>query len=462
MRPLVLTIAVLLTAGEARAQDAPPLLTLGAAVELARRHHPGIQEAISRIDESRLALQAAQSAFRPQFVPRMSGALGGGDLANQSYGADFAQQFPWGTQLQARVGSSSARNQLGTFYYSDTTLSLTHAVYRGGAADPARRARDEARRAIEAATADHQRREQLVAIDVAAAYYAVAAQQQVIAVAANAVERHRRVLAVSEAKLEIGKVSQLDVLRAQQLVREAENRLADAHASAEDARDDLRLLIGRRDAALFVVSTSIPEATGHDTIDGTQAITRDRHPDVVLARAALARAEVEARAARRPVLPRVDASLALTRREIGSGLRASFGLDRFRLVPMLQMSLPIDHPGLQGGAQRAAIEVVRRQRDLAAAELNADVEARRVVRHASRMLTQLRDAEASVTFARQQVDVARARFERGLSNNLDLVDAEADLLAAESRRISAAAALAVARLQVRAAAGTLDLGKDFQ
>jgi len=61
---------------------------------------------------------------------------------------------------------------------------------------------------------------------------------------------------------------------------------------------------------------------------------------------------------------------------------------------------------------------------------------------------------------RKECDVARFRYQRGLSNNLDLVNAETGLLAAEARRIGAIAELAVARLYLKAALGTLDPRKD--
>jgi outer membrane protein TolC len=157
----------------------------------------------------------------------------------------------------------------------------------------------------------------------------------------------------------------------------------------------------------------------------------------------------------------VDFKVALTRRETGATLGSSFGLNEFRVVPFLAISAP-SNPAGPGGAEAAALDVARRQRELRAAETRAEIEIRRAVRQQQRLLHSLASAEDSVVFADKQVDVARVRFERGLSDNLDLVSAEADLLAAQSRRSSVAAALAVATLQVKAAMGTLNLASDFE
>ena len=57
--------------------------------------------------------------------------------------------------------------------------------------------------------------------------------------------------------------------------------------------------------------------------------------------------------------------------------------------------------------------------------------------------------------------VAQLRYERGLSNNLDVVSAETSLLNAESRRILALAESAISRLSLRATLGNLDPQRDL-
>ncbi len=60
------------------------------------------------------------------------------------------------------------------------------------------------------------------------------------------------------------------------------------------------------------------------------------------------------------------------------------------------------------------------------------------------------------------VELATLRFQRGLSNNLDVVNAQANLLNATSRRLAVLADLAVARLDLRAVLGTLDVRRDVR
>ena len=57
--------------------------------------------------------------------------------------------------------------------------------------------------------------------------------------------------------------------------------------------------------------------------------------------------------------------------------------------------------------------------------------------------------------------MAQLRSERGLSNNLDVVAAEANLLAMQGRRLAALADLAVVNFSLRATIGILDPRKDL-
>jgi len=463
LRRATALVAVFAAGTTVSAQDsAPRTLTLKEAVDLALLQNDRIHAAADAVEDARLALRTAQAAFRPTFAPRILGALGNADgLSSQSYGFDLTQRFPTGTELQASVGTFSSRNQLGSFYYSDTTLSIAQPILGGGGADSARRQVESAERSIDTAIGAHEAARQTVAIEVAAAFYAIVAQQQTVDVAAKAVERSAHLLAVSEAKLEIGKVSQLDVLRARQLAREAESHLLDARAVAEDAADRLRLLTGLTLQDQFVIRSDIAARVDTAGLEVDVAVATERSAAVQRARQALAAAEAAARAARRPALPRVDFKVALTRRETGDTLRSSLGLNGFRVVPFLGISMPVDR-GAAGGADASALDVARKERELRAAEMRAEIDLRRAMRNHQRFLHSLASANDSVTFAASQVDVARVRFERGLSGNLELVSAEADLLAAQSRRSSVAAALAVARLEVKAAMGSLDLEKDFE
>jgi outer membrane protein TolC len=122
--------------------------------------------------------------------------------------------------------------------------------------------------------------------------------------------------------------------------------------------------------------------------------------------------------------------------------------------------MPVDRTPQVVEFQNAIIERDRRRRDLETLQRQIGDDIRRHIRERGRLERNLTAAETNVLIAQREVEVARLRYERGLSDNLDVVNAESNLLAAESRRLQTQADLAMSRLTLRAAMGVLDPQRD--
>jgi len=457
----IAVLTCLLQAAPVRASDAGGVLTLAEAVGQALVRNDRIASLRDDAKQSDLSLRLARNGFRPKLVPNILGSFGQSDVSNQTYRLDLTQRFSTGTEMRATVGTGTARNQIGTFYNTDTTLALSQPLLRGFGRSVARRplATAEVRRA------DAARQESIgaqhVAVDVARAYYQVVAQQGLAEVAQKSFERSQRLLEASQAKLEAGKVSQLDVFRAHQLVIQAEGQLLDAQAAVEDARDQLRYLMGRERDYDFQLVPDIPKTA--DPISPEEAVTRALagRAELQSAEDAVGDADGAASFARNQLLPQLDLNLALTRRETTDSFASSFRLDRFRFATFVAITMPVDRTPRTIEYHGALIERDRRRRDVRALRTRIADETRRAVRQQDRLVKALEVTEASVQFAEKELEVAELRYQRGLSNNLDVVNAEANLLATQSRRISTLADLAVARLSLRVDMGILDPRKDF-
>jgi outer membrane protein TolC len=179
------------------------------------------------------------------------------------------------------------------------------------------------------------------------------------------------------------------------------------------------------------------------------------------AREAVDYAERGVRYAGNQLLPQLDVNVALTRRDTVERFSQSFRFDDLRWATFFTISMPVDRTAKAVDRHNALIERDRRKRELATLRLRIVEEARRAVRQRERLVRALEVVEASVGAAEQEVEVATLRYQRGFSNNLDVVTAEGGLLAARSRRIAVLAELAVAQLRVKAATGALDPRRDF-
>jgi outer membrane protein len=450
-----------LAAPDAWAADVRPRLSLAAAVGQALTANPRLLDARDTVEQANVSLRLARSDFRPKVVPNIVGSFGQTDVSNQMYRVDMSQRFTTGTELRATVGTATFQNQLGDYYNTDTTFLLSQPLLRGAgrAATRGQLASAEAR----LADAEQQRviSEYQVTLDVARAYYRIVAQQRVAEVAEKSLDRARRLREASQAKLQVGKVSQLDVFRAQQLVGQGEVQLLDAQAAVEEAKDYLRFLMGRDVDYDFDVEQEIPREVEPVAAEQAVMLAGEHRLELSGARAAVAEADRQVALARNRLLPQLDLSLGVTRRETAEGFLSSFRLDRFRMATFFTISMPVNRSQDNLAYHNALLERDRRRRETVTLGTRLAHEARGAVRQQERILKSLQLADSNVEFARQELEVAELRYQRGLSNNLDVVSAEAGLLGAESRRIALLAELAVARLVLRATLGVLDPVRDI-
>jgi len=414
-------------------------------------------------------VRLAENNFRPKVVPNIQGSFGQSDARNQNYRLDVLQRFTTGSEARASFSTSTAQipsltgvpGQDVNFYNADAAITFSQPLLKGFGPSVARRSLSSAEGRRIDATLERTIVEQGVAVDTAAAYYRIVAQQALVAVAKTTLERSRRLRASAEAKLDAGLVSQLDVFRAEQLVSQAEIQLFDAESAVEDARDQLCFLVGRSSDEAFDVVGDIPKAVDLISTDEAARIAVDNRLDLKRSTVAADEAERAISYTRNQLLPQLDVNFSLTRSQTADSFRSSFGIDGFKFATFLAVSMPLDRTPMLVEHYNAVIERDRRRREGDTLRKRVVDEVKRAVRQRDRAVRNLAAAEASVAIGKKEVEVAQLRYERGLSNNLDVVTAEAGLLSIESRRVSTEADLAVVQLALRAAMGILDPHKDL-
>lgn len=471
-RRLLGIVSVLaITAGSAAAQS--QTISLAQAIDEALAKNDRLVDQQDFTAQAELGLRLAKSTFRPKIVPNINGSFGRTDISSQNYRIDLTQRLTTGTELRLGVGTSTAQIPNTTvggvvdgdllFYNADTTLTLSQPLLRGFGRKISRRSLTSAELRQADATRQRTMAEQQVSIDVATAYYGVVAQQAFVAVAKQSVERSIKLRDASEAKLTAGLVSQLDVLRAQQLVAQAEIQLFDAQAATDDARDRLSFLLGRQPGGEIEVEADVPSVDNDPMdLDAAVALAMQKRLDLRSRAEAGVDAEGQLSWAKNQLLPQVDVNFALTRRGTSQSFADSFGLDRFQFATFFTIAAPVDRTAQQVDFQNAMIERNRRRREVSTLERQIRDDVRRSLRDRERLQRQVIAAQTSVDVSRQEVEVARMRYEKGLSNNLDVVTAESGLLSSESRRIQALVESAIMRLRLRAVLGILDPRLDIE
>jgi len=438
----------------------PPLLTIAEAVDQALVNNERVLAARDAVEDAAQGVRIARAAFEPQIEPTAFGWFGQSNLSNQSLGLRVSQRLTTGTVISGDAEASTQRNQLGTYALSDTTFMVSQPLLRGFGRGHTRRPLTTAEARVEDMRREQTLTEQELTLEVAVAYYSIGAGESIVEVARSSLERSHELESAAQAKLKAGMVSQLDVLRAQQLVTQAETGVLEAESAHEDARDRLRTLLRREPDYLFSVQPAavVPAevVAESDAID----VALQHRLDLQRAVEAVRESERSTKWASDQLRPQLDANLAVTRQGTGESLTSSFSNGEFQPAAFVSFSWSLTRTAQDAASRKAVLELERRRRDVDAVRARIVQDVRIALRRQERAARGVELARASEALARKESEVARFRYQRGLSNNLDLVSAETGLLAAESRRIAAVAELAVARLNLKAAMGTLDPRKD--
>jgi outer membrane protein TolC len=400
-------------------------LSVEEVVEAALQASPDLLDVVDALASAQANLVGVRSTFLPQVTPFFNRLVRDDtNGANSLFGISVSQQFSFGPLLKGSVqvlSPSSSGTGYGSAYFFEVNQQLLRGADPVVPAEPLWQATLFRNTQARAAAAF---RRQTV-LTAWTAYLNVALGNSLVDTSRDQVARADRIVAASEAKYAAGTVSRLDVLRSQQLSASARLQLNDSLNFLADAQDALTRLTGRPPGTTFRVV--LPGSLPVTVPDGDTAIDYARaHREPILEqRERLRDAEISLRIARSNILPSLSAFAGWT----GTGTSSTLGGSLSAIGPStFNLGFRSDVP-LNLGLSLAQ----KREADIAlgAVRRNLSVVEQDVVREVRQSLRRLRLAherlpieEANLEVAAAQFEVANMRYEKGLSSNFDLVDAE--------------------------------------
>ena len=292
-----------------------------------------------------------------------------------------------------------------------------------------------------------------VAADVAATYFALRGAQQQLAVARRNAENQRRTLDLTQTRLSAGRGTAFDTerARAQLSITLAAIPLLEAHVAALQHR--IGVLLGRDPAQLEgeLSAQPFPEFPASAQAGEPDEVVRTR-PDVQGADAQLSATRSAVRSARADFLPRI--SLAANAGYLANRMGAfgNTGTINFTLGPVVSWAA-FDIGRVKARADQAQAEelAARARYDQVVLQARAELAtAAAEYRAARERLEHLRDASAASEHA---AALARLRYEGGVADFLQVLDAERTLLAAQDQEAQAQAGVADAYVALARANG---------
>lgn len=440
-RALLATVALLLPGVAGAAEPSIPpgsQLTLEHAIEMARTYHPTHLAARAEAGAAEERVGAARSWELPQIE-------GNGEYLRATDNGIGSAAYLSVPGIPRAPSTGRNANSAETFDNELLGLSVYQHLFDFGRT---RGLIDERTAEAEAAKA----RLQLVDLDLVFAvterYFVLLAAQQRVKVFEKAVTQRQEHLHEAEVKSRAGLQPEIDTYSAEAELARAKLHLVDARNAVATGRAALDEAIGLGPDA---PDYRLAEALGYQEVEGS---LDDYVRSALAQRADLAALEDEARAAgarieehRSDYLPTLGATAGYSAR--GQGLPASNNFDVGIVLrwPIFD-GFRTDHEVAEAKLEREALE-----HHIDAARHRIFLEVKRAFLDWQASLQRIHRAEQAVATSRSVLDLADERYETGLGNILELIDAQRRYTEDEAGYVDTLAGFSIARAALERASG---------
>lgn len=411
----------------------PITLTLGDVIQRALAHNLGIVTSEGEIDRARGARRIAMSELLPNLSARLSDTRQVTNL--EAFG------FP--------IEGSGLPKVVGPFSVFDVRLFLTQSVFD-------RRAINEARAEGHNENAErftNKSRRDLVSLLAADMYLQVLASQARAASARAQRDTAQALHTQAQDLRQSGIVAGIDVLRAQVRLSAESQRVTAAENDSQKWKLQLARMIGLPLGQEFTVSDQFPDVSVPE-ITLQQALERAymQRPDYLSALERVKAAEAERGAAVGEALPAVHASA-----DYGKiGLSPSSAIATYNLIG--SVTVPIFQGGrAQGRILQADAELRNRRAEVENLRAEIYYDIRNAFLDMQATEEQLQTATQSRELANQQLTQSRDRFQAGVANNIEVIQAQEAVAMASEQFIDASYGFLMAKAML---AGSLGIAED--
>jgi OMF family outer membrane factor len=441
------------------------VLTLSDTLALARAQSRDLGAARARLDQARTGIDQALVTLLPTVVAQgkythnykevtldtsqfSQGIFALADIIKATSGNAVQNgainQFEQ-TAAQQLAGSPPIIIQKGEqldFVLSATVPLVVPAGYPGLQA---------AKKSVRAAEANYSATEAVLLLSAAQAFYAAAGTDELVAARSHAVEVARKTRDDAKSRFEAGVVNRVEVMRAQLALERAEQAVRESADSRDQAYRSLGTLLVLHDP-FKVEPGTVPEPrpNDRDRVEDVAAQALKLRPEIVALERTLDASRAQASSAAWRWAPMLSAF-----GNVRAFNYAGFSGDKYAWAVGLQLDWQLYDAGARDVARKLANAQARendlrllQQRDTIADD----------VRNAEQQLATkrraLETAESAVKLSQETLALVRAQHDAGTATQLDLLQAQDALVAAEVGLAQARFDLQLSDLNLQRIAGT--------
>jgi outer membrane protein len=405
----------------------PDILTLEKAVELAVSNHPSLRVSSGTQAINEALVGQAQSGLYPQ-VQGLSG-------------------YQLGTANPTRnfTGAPIARNTSGsTFPYYQNSVTLNQLLYDFGTT---KSQVDTAQYNLKAANSDAETTLQTVVVNVQQAYYGLQQAQRLVTVNEEALLQFQKHLDLAKGRFKAGVAPKIDVTTAEVDLSNAQLNLITAKNNLAVARVTMNNAMGVLTADPYRVQEPEVLEPYQVALDEAVASAMQLRPEMISQRAQERSAETAIKAAQGGYLPTVTSSAAY-----------SYSGTESPLVYNWNVSGTVNIPIFSGYLTQQ--QVAQARANFLKTKANGEVLKQNILLEVNQALLNLQAARerlqltaVTIKQAKERLAQVEGRYKAGLSNAIEVTDAEVALVNAQVNDVVALSNYQAAKAQLERAMG---------
>lgn len=431
-------------------------INLVKGVNLALSAKKRLGQAYGSLQKAEIAATLAGNEFDLKITPKGDAGFVGGGRAGGGMtvatGVELSKKFTHGT----RIAFYPSIAKIAKDYLQNLKTSITQPLLRGFGKEYTLSALYGAQFADRTARRSLYLTQVRVIIQAVQAMLEVTKQKTLVEFDRETYERLKKFCISTEMKEKIGLCDSLDVYRAKTELKRAEDALNSSLERFGDAKDTLRETLAL--PLDLPVEVNVPIEFNPVDISVEEAISTALHNRIELDQVEDQFMETKRlqRIAKKNLWPELNLVVDYTnygrdevfsnswtsRRESkwGIGFTTNANIERFNETAAYEQSIiAVDDAGI----------------NVAQTNDNIVIEVKRTLRTLSRAEEKIGVQEAQILNARSEYHLARLKFEHGLANNFDLIQAEKNLISAQTALINAIIEHKITEFKLLAALGTL-------
>ncbi len=415
----------------------------------------GVIDARDDIQRARLSLALAESEFELKIFPATGIGFSGGD--DVSTGTDFSLGVSLEKKMQSgtEMALTPSIQKFDDQYQNLANFHVTQPLLRGFGKDYAMSGVYSARFGERASIRSQYLRAVDTVLGAVRQGYEVVRQRELLRLRQESYQRLKDQEEATAIKEHMGIVTAMDIYRVRIQLNQAEEELIRSRETYSDALDSMKIFLAlplKKDIDVFL---PLEFDRIYPDEDEMIQLAMANRLELEQVRDTLAETRRISQNSRRNILPDLDIRLSLTQKSEPSSNFPGSIPDNTIWGISLGSTTDFRRTSQKAAYEDSLINIRQTARRQTILRDDITAQVKREIRNLDRLDQAIINQEDQIHQARGQFELARVKFEHGMANNFDLIEAEISLRRSETQLVSAVIEYIVGQYRLRAVIGTL-------